>query len=259
MTGDSSTQTRNSVNDLFNTVILGFFVVVFVLMFFMGETNALFVGMSIPLSMVIAFILIPIVGFTMNMVVLMSFIMVLGIVVDNSIVVVENVYRHLHHRGLSDHRRHQAGCRRSGFGCVYRNADHHRTVSPSDLHARDPGQIHVLSCPSPSSSPCTASILVAYIMNPVFAVSFMKRPNSGQHPKKIPRPLKKSIYPTLALVALAVLFILSGTRDAGQPVTFGTDSLLCHQIYSALLCRQVPVLCAAAFSRTFIEKPWPFP
>ena len=81
LTGDSSTQTRNSVNDLFNTVILGFVVVVFVLMFFMGETNALFVGVSIPLSMIIAFILIPAVGFTLNMVVLMSFILVLGIVV----------------------------------------------------------------------------------------------------------------------------------------------------------------------------------
>ena len=94
LTGDSSTQTQNSVDDLFNTVILGFIIVVFVLMFFMGEANALFVGVSIPLSMLIAFIFIPLVGFTMNMVVLMSFIMVLGIVVDNSIVVVENVYRH---------------------------------------------------------------------------------------------------------------------------------------------------------------------
>ncbi|MEJ2049302.1 MAG: efflux RND transporter permease subunit, partial [Calditrichota bacterium] len=72
-TGDSSTQTRNSVNDLFNTIILGFIVVVFILMFFMGELDAFFVGVAIPLSMLIAFIVLPVIGFTLNMVVLMAF------------------------------------------------------------------------------------------------------------------------------------------------------------------------------------------
>lgn len=93
-TGDQSNWTRNSVSNLFNTIVLGFFVVVLVLMFFMGVDNALFVAVAIPLSMLIAFIFIPAIGFTMNMVVLMAFILVLGIVVDNSIVVVENIYRH---------------------------------------------------------------------------------------------------------------------------------------------------------------------
>nr|NQU92140.1 efflux RND transporter permease subunit [Bacteroidota bacterium] len=92
-TGDQSTMTRNNVSDLFNTIILGFLVVTVVLMFFMGIDNALFVAIAIPLSMVIAFIFIPLIGFTMNMVVLMAFILVLGIVVDNSIVIVENIYR----------------------------------------------------------------------------------------------------------------------------------------------------------------------
>lgn len=82
------------MSNLFNTIVLGFFVVVLVLMFFMGVDNALFVAVAIPLSMLIAFIFIPAIGFTMNMVVLMAFILVLGIVVDNSIVVVENIYRH---------------------------------------------------------------------------------------------------------------------------------------------------------------------
>ncbi len=94
LSGDSSRKTRNSVSDLFNTIILGFVVVVFVLMFFMGRTNAVFVGVAIPLSMLISFIFLPFVGFTLNRVVLMAFILVLGIVVDNSIVVVENIYRH---------------------------------------------------------------------------------------------------------------------------------------------------------------------
>ena len=93
-TSDLSTNTRNSVSDLFNTIILGFIVVVFVLMFFMGEADAFFVGAAIPLSMLIAFAVIPMIGYTMNIIVLMAFILVLGIVVDNSIVVIENIYRH---------------------------------------------------------------------------------------------------------------------------------------------------------------------
>ncbi len=69
-TGDQSTMTRNNLSNLFNTIILGFIVVVVVLMFFMGVDNALFVAVSIPLSMLLAFIMVPVVGFTMNMVVL---------------------------------------------------------------------------------------------------------------------------------------------------------------------------------------------
>ncbi|MBW1887142.1 MAG: efflux RND transporter permease subunit [Deltaproteobacteria bacterium] len=99
-TGDFSVRTKHSVDNLFNTMLLGFTVVVLVLMFFMGAQNALFAGMAIPLSMLIAFILVPIIGYTMNTVVMIALILVLGILVDNSIVVVENIYRH-YSKGLA--------------------------------------------------------------------------------------------------------------------------------------------------------------
>jgi len=64
-----------------------------ILMFFMGATNAIFVGLSVPLSMFLAFVLMPVYGFTLNMIVLFSFLLALGIVVDDAIVVIENTHR----------------------------------------------------------------------------------------------------------------------------------------------------------------------
>ncbi len=221
LTGDSSTQTRNSVSDLFNTVILGFIVVVFVLMFFMGETNALFVGISIPLSMVIAFILIPVVGFTMNMVVLMSFIMVLGIVVDNSIVVVENVYRHFTQTpGLSI-----AAATKRGVGevalAVFTGTL--TTIAPFFPLIFTPGIPGKFMSFLPITIIITlaASLLVAYIMNPVFAVSFMKRPNPEETKKIFRLPTKKALILTLASLVLIVLFHISSARLMANLLAFG--------------------------------------
>ncbi len=93
ITGDMSKFTRNTLSDLNNTIIIGFILVTVVLMFFMGLTNALFVGLSVPLSMALAYIILPGIGFTMNMLVMFSFIFALGIVVDDAIVVIENTHR----------------------------------------------------------------------------------------------------------------------------------------------------------------------
>ena len=97
ITGDtSSNDTRVTLHDLINTIIIGFILVTLILMFFMGTTNALFVGLSVPLSMFLAFLVLPILGFSLNMIVLFSFLLALGIVVDDAIVVIENTHR-IHH------------------------------------------------------------------------------------------------------------------------------------------------------------------
>ena len=93
ITGDMSRHTRSTLADLNNTIIIGFILVVIVLMFFMGLTNAIFVALSVPLSMALAYIVMPVIGFTMNMLVMFSFLFALGIVVDDAIVVIENTHR----------------------------------------------------------------------------------------------------------------------------------------------------------------------
>ena len=92
-TNDMTNDTKTMVADLENSIILGVILVVVVLLFFLGLRNALFVGIAIPLSMFISFIILSFLGVTLNVMVLFSLVLALGMLVDNGIVVVENVYR----------------------------------------------------------------------------------------------------------------------------------------------------------------------
>jgi len=93
ITNDQSKFTKSMVSNLENSIITGVILVTLVLMFFMGLRNALFVGIAIPLSMFMAFMLLSAIGYSANMMVLFGLILALGMLVDNGIVVVENIYR----------------------------------------------------------------------------------------------------------------------------------------------------------------------
>lgn len=95
ITNDQSKDVNSMVANLENNIISGLILVVGVLLFFLGVRNASFVGISIPLSMFLSFIVLSALGITMNMIVLFSLILALGMLVDNAIVVVENIYRYL--------------------------------------------------------------------------------------------------------------------------------------------------------------------
>ena len=105
VTGDQSVYIRDMVKELENNILSGLILVVAVLFLFLGWTNAFFVGSAIPFSMLITFMILNALGITLNMVVLFSLILALGMLVDNGIVVVENIYRH---RGLGMGRREAA-------------------------------------------------------------------------------------------------------------------------------------------------------
>ena len=93
ITGDQSEGVRTMVKDLENNIISGLIFVVAVLLFFLGVRNAVLVGIAIPLSMFISFIVLQIMGQTLNFVILFSLIIALGMLVDNAIVIVENIFR----------------------------------------------------------------------------------------------------------------------------------------------------------------------
>ncbi len=92
--GDQSKMVGNMVADLENGIIIALILVVGVIMFFMGIRNSLFVAVAIPLSFLLGILTLYLLDITLNMVVLFSLILVLGMLVDNAIVIVENVYRH---------------------------------------------------------------------------------------------------------------------------------------------------------------------
>lgn len=95
ITNDQSDMIRKQLSNLENSLILGVLLVVLVLFYFLGTRNALFVGISIPLSMLMSFMVLDLIGFRINMIILFALILALGMLVDNAIVVVENVYRYV--------------------------------------------------------------------------------------------------------------------------------------------------------------------
>lgn len=199
ITGDQSDQTRVTLHDLINTIIIGFILVTLILMFFMGVTNALFVALSVPLSMFVAFLAMPALGgflgfsFTMNMIVLFSFLLGLGIVVDDAIVVIENT-----HRIFDNGKVPIVKAAKMAAGEVFLPvlSGTLTTLAPFVPLLFWPGVIGEFMYFLPITLIITllASLLVAYIINPVFAVDFMK-PHE-EHPEKpsFDKKVKKVLY-----------------------------------------------------------------
>lgn len=172
LTGDMSRFTRNTLEELNNTIIIGFILVTIVLMFFMGFTNSFFVALSVPLSMAVAYMVLPSLGFSMNMIVMFGFIFALGIVVDDAIVVIENTHRI--HRHIPDIR--QAAKMAAGEVFLPIFSGTLTTLAPFFPLAFWPGTVgeFMYYMPVTLIIALFASLFVAYIINPVFAVSFMK-------------------------------------------------------------------------------------
>jgi len=202
LTGDQSDKTRVQLNDLINSVILGFLFVVLVLMFFMGTTNAIFVGLAVPLSVLLAFLLMPSLNYSLNVIVMFSFLLGLGIVVDDAIVVIENTHRILHEN--KDLSVVKAAKMAAGEVFLPVLSGTLTNVAPFFPLLFWPGIVGEFMKFLPVTLILTlfASLIVAFIMNPVFAVSFMDR--EDPHEKKRP-PVSSLLKPLLILAALTGL------------------------------------------------------
>ena len=93
--GDASKEIHRQVRDLENSILSGLVLVLVVLMFALGLRNALFVALAIPFSLLLTFVILSLAGITLNMVVLFSLVLAVGMLVDNAVVVIENIYRHM--------------------------------------------------------------------------------------------------------------------------------------------------------------------
>lgn len=214
ITGDQSDATKNTLHDLINTIIIGFILVTVILMFFMGVTNALFVAMSVPLSCAIAFLFLPTIGFTLNMIVLFSFLLALGIVVDDAIVVIENTHR-IYDNGKMDIRKAAKLATGEVFLPVLSGTV--TTLMPFVPLAFWKGVIGSFMFYLPITLIITlvASLLVAYLINPVFAVSFMKPEDHSA--RKAKRGFsRKDITALVIFLAIAAIFYAAGSIGVGN-------------------------------------------
>ncbi len=217
ITGDQSDETRSTLHDLINTIIIGFILVTVILMFFMGVTNALFVAMSVPLSCAIAFLVMPTIGFTLNMIVLFSFLLALGIVVDDAIVVIENT-----HRIFDNGKVPIKSAAKLATGEIFLPvlSGTATTLMPFVPLAFWPGTIGNFMFYLPITLIITllASLLVAYVINPVFAVDFMKPHDPNDTGKR--RWGKKDKIVLIVAASLAAIGYLSGGWGVGNFVVF---------------------------------------
>ncbi len=217
ITADQSVRTRENVNDLVNTVVLGFIFVVLVLMFFMGVRDAIFIGLSVPLSALVAFVLMPVVGpavgtvFTLNTIVLFAFLLGLGLVVDDAIVVIENAHRLFNQHRDWDIKKAVKVAAGEVFIPVLSGTL--TTIAPFFPLLFWPGIVGEFMKFLPLMLILTlfASLFVAYVINPVFAVTFMQR-HEEEHDK-----LKKPGFAEIRrpLIILAVLAGLGYVVDRG--------------------------------------------
>ncbi|MCC7379583.1 MAG: efflux RND transporter permease subunit [Chitinophagaceae bacterium] len=191
ITGDQSKATDTSFKDLVNTIIIGFILVLVVLMFFMGVTNAFFVALSVPLSVFVAFLFLPIgdaiVGtpVTLNFIVLFALLFGLGIIVDDAIVVIENTHR-IYNNGKVPIIRSAKEAAGEIFIPVL--AGTATTLAPFFPLLFWKGIIgkFMIYLPTMLILTLAASLIVAFIFNPVFAVSFMKpEGREFDEPKKL--------------------------------------------------------------------------
>ncbi|MDD3721234.1 MAG: efflux RND transporter permease subunit, partial [Lutibacter sp.] len=200
-TNDQTNDTKTMVSDLENSIILGIILVVVVLLFFLGIRNALFVGIAIPLSMFISFIVLNALGVTLNTMVLFSLVIALGMLVDNGIVVVENIYRLLD-EGYSKIDAAKYGVGEVAMPIIASTATTLAAFLPLAFWPGIMGEF-MRYLPITLIIVLVSSLFVALVINPVLTSVYMKIKEDEVNFKKI------VIYSS-ALFFLGVVFIIAG-------------------------------------------------
>jgi multidrug efflux pump len=212
LTNDQSDQTRMQVSELENSIIFGMLLVILVLLFFLGIRNALFVGVAIPLSMFIAFFILGALGVTLNMMVLFSLVLALGMLVDNGIVVVENIYR-LMDEGMSAFDAAKYGVGEVAWPIIASTATTLAAFIPLAIWPGLMGEF-MKYLPITLMIVLGSSLFVALVINPVLTSVFMKI-------EEIYTPRRKVYKIAGVLVGIGLLFTLMGVIWLGNLFIFG--------------------------------------
>lgn len=198
---DQSIKTENQVDDLVNNIIFGVILVILVLMFFLGFRNALFVGFAIPLSMLLSLFILSALGFTMNTMVLFGLVMGLGMLVDNGIVVVENVYS-LMSQGMPRKKAAIQGMGEIAWPIIASTATTLAAFFPLALWPGVIGKFMVYF-PITLSVVLSSSLFVALIINSMLTSQFMK---VEEEPLTKPKLIRRS----LVFLIIGAIFLISG-------------------------------------------------
>ena len=172
ITNDMSNRIISQVDDLVNNILFGIFLVTTVLMFFLGFRNALFVGFAIPMSMFMSLMIISALGYSLNTMILFALVMGLGMLVDNGIVVVENVYRLMEKEGMSKIEAAKLGISEIAYPIIVSTATTVLAFVPLGLWPGTIGQF-MIYLPITLSIVLGSSLFVAVFFNSMLVSKFM--------------------------------------------------------------------------------------
>ncbi len=199
ISNDQSKVTRDQLSNLINSIISGVILVVLVLLFFMGLRNALFVGIAIPLSMFMSFMILNAFGVTINLMVLFALILALGMLVDNGIVVVENIYR-LMQEGYSPVRAAKEGVGEVAVPIIASTATTLAAFMPLAFWQGTIGEF-MRYLPITLIVTLSSSLFVALVINPVLTAMFMR----VEDPHAPRRPGRVGTLVALSMIVLAII------------------------------------------------------
>ena len=199
---DQSSKTIGQVDDLVNNILFGIILVVTVLMFFLGFKNALFVGFAIPMSMFMSLMILNYLGYTMNTMILFGLIMGLGMLVDNGIVVVENVYRLMDEEGIPRIEAAKQGISEIAIPIIISTATTIAAFIPLGLWPGVMGEF-MIYLPITLSVVLGSSLFVAIFFNSVMVSQFMTIEDNDM-------PLKKIITLSIFITGIGLLILLFG-------------------------------------------------
>jgi multidrug efflux pump len=228
VTSDQSEDIRAMVASLENNIISGLLLVVAVLLFFLGVRNSGFVALSIPLSMLLSFVVMKLTGMTMNMIVLFSLILALGMLVDNAIVVVENIYRHLE----QGHDNFDAARLATGEVALPIIASTMTTLGAFMPLLFWPGIVGEFMGYLPKTLIITlsSSLFVALVIIPPLCAMFMKLDGSPR------RPLRPAARWAVLALAAGLLLALAGSSVLGA-VLLAATAVAVYAVHMTLLSR----------------------
>ncbi len=222
---NQSSKTIGQVDDLVNNILFGIILVVTVLMFFLGFKNALFVGFAIPMSMFMSLMILNLLGYTMNTMILFGLIMGLGMLVDNGIVVVENVYRLMDEEGMSRIAATKKGISEIAYPIIISTATTVAAFVPLGLWPGVMGEFMIL-LPITLSIVLGSSLFVAIFFNSVLVSQFMTTEDKDM-------PLKRAVYISSIMAVIGLLIFLFGDtyKAIGSVMIFSAFMLWVYRLF----------------------------
>jgi len=222
LTNDQSEMIRMQLSNLENSMIMGVIFVILVLFYFLGTRNALFVGLAIPMSMFLSFIILNMLGYKINLIVLFSLILALGLLVDNAIVVVENIYRYVD-KGYAPFEAARAAVGEVAYPIITSTSTTLAAFLPLAFWGGITGEF-MKNLPITLIIVLISSLFVALIIIPVFSATFIK---IGPDRKNNMPNKKRGYLIAAALMALGGLFYLARWNTVGSlAMIFGIIGLL---------------------------------